>query len=83
MKTCPCSGELSELDSDVHSLASLRSCAKSWIEDRAYKLPAENALRWGAFATLVGAWPYTDMTDTVQSPMHARRVLCCHPCLPG
>jgi|LauGreSBDMM110SN_4_FD.fasta_scaffold600156_1 hypothetical protein len=27
------SSEMSELDSDVHSLSSLKSCAESWIED--------------------------------------------------
>ena len=27
------SSELSELDSDVHSLSSLKSCAESWIEE--------------------------------------------------
>uniref|UniRef100_A0A7S0WGP3 Transmembrane protein n=1 Tax=Chlamydomonas leiostraca TaxID=1034604 RepID=A0A7S0WGP3_9CHLO len=51
------SGELSELDSDVHSLASLRSCAASWIEDQAYKLPAESTLRWAAFTGMaLSAW---------------------------
>lgn len=53
--TCnpPCSGELSELDSDVHSLASLRSCAYSWIEDARYSAPAEGTLRWAAYSGLV------------------------------
>ena len=42
------SSELSELDSDVHSLSSLKSCAASWIEDVEYKQPAEG---WIKFAT--------------------------------
>ena len=37
-----------ELDSDTHSLSSLKSCAESWIEDAEYKMPAEG---WVKFAT--------------------------------
>lgn len=46
------SSELSELDSDVHSLRSLRSCAESWIEDAGYKAPAEAWLKFAAPTTL-------------------------------
>ncbi len=42
------SGELSEFDSDVHSLASVRTCAYSWIQKSKYAMPAEAAARWAA-----------------------------------
>jgi hypothetical protein len=42
------SSELSELDSDVHSLSSLKSCAESWIEEAEYKTPAEAWLKFSA-----------------------------------
>jgi hypothetical protein len=47
------SSELSELDSDVHSLSSLKSCADSWILDAEYKKPAEG---WIRAACLQLAW---------------------------
>ncbi|KAJ9527550.1 hypothetical protein QJQ45_025827, partial [Haematococcus lacustris] len=49
------SGELSELDSDVHSLTSLRSCALSWLENSKYGRPAEACLRWAALAGLAAS----------------------------
>lgn len=49
------SSELSDLDSDVHSLSSLMSCANSWIEDAKYPTPAENTLKCLAFAAGVRA----------------------------
>lgn len=50
------SSELSELDSDVHSMASLKSCAESWIEDAGYKAPAEQWVKNSAVTVLVRAW---------------------------
>lgn len=47
------SGELSELDSDVHSLASVRTCAYSWISKANYSMPAEATLRLASIASLV------------------------------
>lgn len=47
------SSELSELDSDVHSMASLKSCAESWIEDAGYKAPAEQWVKNSAVTVLV------------------------------
>ncbi|GAX73758.1 hypothetical protein CEUSTIGMA_g1209.t1 [Chlamydomonas eustigma] len=49
------SSELSELDSDVHSLSSLKSCAESWIEDADYKTPAEGWLKFSAPAAVAVA----------------------------
>ncbi len=48
MCVCPYSGELSELDSDVHSLASIRTCAYSWISKHRYGMHAELSLRIAA-----------------------------------
>ena len=48
------SSELSDLDSDVHSLSSLMSCANSWIEDAKYPTPAESTLKCLTFAAGVG-----------------------------
>ena len=50
------SSELSELDSDVHSLSSLRSCAQSWIEDVEYKAPAEGWVKFATPAAMVRSW---------------------------
>mmetsp|Transcript_14150 Transcript_14150/g.38301 ORF Transcript_14150/g.38301 Transcript_14150/m.38301 type:complete len:389 (+) Transcript_14150:97-1263(+) len=51
------SGELSDLDSDVHSMHSLRSCADSWEERAHFKRPAENCTYWVALCTLaLSAW---------------------------
>ncbi len=47
------SSELSELDSDVHSLSSLKSCANDWIEDQNYKTPAESWIKFAAPAAMV------------------------------
>ena len=49
------SSELSELDSDVHSLSSIRSCANDWVESADYKTPAENSLKQLAYVSLVGS----------------------------
>ncbi len=64
------SSELSELDSDVHSLSSLRSCAQSWIEDVEYKAPAEAWVKFAAPAALVGGGGACVHACTARPPMH-------------
>ena len=63
------SSELSELDSDVHSLSSLRSCAQSWIEDVEYKAPAEGWVKFATPAAMVRSW----MRGCLPSPLRAGR----------
>ena len=49
------SGELSDLDSDVHSMHSLKSCAGSWEEEAHFTRPAETTTYWASLATMVSA----------------------------
>lgn len=62
------SSELSELDSDTHSLKSLRSCAESWIEEAEYKKPAEGWIKFwapsAAFPLIFCAFQWYDANAT-------------------
>lgn len=50
-----CETELSELDSDVRSLGSIRSCAESWILESDYKKPAQEWVKIGLQMSAVRA----------------------------
>jgi len=44
--------ELSELDSEVHSITSIRSCAESWVLENEYKGPAQSWIVTGLITSL-------------------------------
>ncbi|KAG2432305.1 hypothetical protein HYH02_013027 [Chlamydomonas schloesseri] len=67
------SSELSDLDSDVDSLASIISCANSWIEDARYGTPAEKTLTWTAYTAL--ATSGYSLWLTVQAVNTTRKVI--------
>lgn len=83
------SSELSDLDSDVHSLSSLMSCANSWIEDAKYPTPAESTLKCLTFAAGVGEPQGTGQDHHPWMPrarmhvlLHGRPTRCMPPPLP-
>ena len=65
------SGELSDLDSDVHSMDSLRSCAVSWEEQARFTRPAEQGAYWAAMTTLVSK-SHVLYTTHAQTHTHPR-----------
>ncbi|KAF5828892.1 hypothetical protein DUNSADRAFT_16853 [Dunaliella salina] len=66
------SEELSDLDSDVHSMHSLRSCADSWEERAHFKRPAESCTYWVALCTLaLSAWSIHVSTHLQHWPTYA------------
>ena len=73
------SSELSELDSDVHSLSSLRSCAQSWIEDVEYKAPAEGWVKFATPAAMVRSWMRGCLPASRRPPWGQLR-MCLQPC---